>query len=161
MSLQGLQSLSCAVARAVSTIGDPWTLMILKELFLKSRRFDEIQALTGISPHLLSTRMRKLEQAGIVRRKAYLERPKRYEYRLTEKGISLWPVIITLKEWGERWHEWPAGIPLRLRHRSCDHEMQLALTCSCCGEEVGPRDVMLEMSRDMTAERRSMAGTQA
>ncbi|AOH87206.1 hypothetical protein AWL63_23890 (plasmid) [Sphingomonas panacis] len=160
MSLNGLRSLTCAVAKTVSTIGDPWTLMILKELFLKNRRFDEIQAMTGMSPHLLSVRMRKLEQADIVRRQAYLERPKRYEYRLTEKGISLWPVIITLKEWGERWHEWPSGVPLKLRHASCGHEMQLELSCSRCGDGVGPRDVTLEMSSDMTAERRLMAGAQ-
>lgn len=135
--------------------------MILKELFLKTRRFDEIQAMTGISPHLLSVRMRKLERAGIVRRQTYQERPKRHDYRLTEKGISLWPVIVTIKEWGDSWNEWPSGTPLRLRHRSCGHEMGLALSCSCCGEAVGPRDVTLEMSSEMTAERRKLARAQA
>lgn len=157
MSIADLDSLTCAIARTVATVGDPWTLMILKELFLKNRRFDEIQAMTGISPHLLSVRMRKLETAGVVLRQTYLERPKRYEYRLTEKGIDLWPVIITLKEWGERWHEWPSGAPLQLRHRSCSHEMQLKLTCSYCGDGVGPRDVTPEMSGEMLVQRKKMA----
>lgn len=158
MSIADLDSLTCTVARTVGTVGDPWTLMILKELFLRNRRFDEIQSMTGISPHLLSVRIRKLEGAGIVLRRAYSEHPKRYEYHLTKKGIDLWPVIIALKEWGERWHEWPSGVPLKLRHRSCGQEMQLKLTCSSCGDGVGPRDVTLEMSDEMATERNRTAG---
>ncbi|RJG39868.1 helix-turn-helix domain-containing protein [Mesorhizobium sp. DCY119] len=157
MSIANLDSLTCSIARTVATVGDPWSLMILKELFLKNCRFGGIQAMIGISPHLLSVRMRTLESAGIVCRHTYLERPKRYEYRLTEKGIDLWPLIITLKEWGERWHEWPSGAPLQLRHKSCGHEMQLKLACSCCGDVVGPRDVTSEMSGEMVVQRQAMA----
>lgn len=70
----------------------------------------------------------------------------------------MWPVVIALKQWGDRSHEWPEGGPLRLRHKSCGDEMQPRLTCSSCGEEVGPRDVALEMTREMAAERKMMAG---
>ena len=100
MRASELAEMTCTVARSISAIGDPWTLMIMKELFLGQRRFDDIQTYTGISPHLLSVRMKRLERQGIVQRRAYQQHPARYEYLLTEKGIDIWPILIAFKDIG-------------------------------------------------------------
>src|SRR5688572_10462993 len=95
--------------------------MVVRELFLGSRRFDEFLAQTGISPHLLSVRLRELESAGIVERRAYQARPVRHDYRLTPKGVDLWGVVTALRDWGDRWGEWPHGAPVQVRHTACGH----------------------------------------
>lgn len=148
---------SCPVARSIDVVGDPWTLMVLRELFLGSHRFDELEAQTGVSPHLLSLRMRKLQDAGIVVRHAYQERPTRYEYQLTAKGLDLWPVIMALRAWGDRWHDWPEGKPVKLRHQGCGKRSEPKIVCSGCGEPMGPRDVSIEMSRPAATARRARA----
>ena len=119
MPLSGIGKQHCSVARTVGLIGDPWTLMVLRELFLGSRRFDQFQVYTGASPHLLSVRLRSLLEAQIVERHAYQERPVRYEYRLTDKGIALWPVITAMREWGDRWNGVAGTAPARITHKDC------------------------------------------
>jgi DNA-binding HxlR family transcriptional regulator len=147
----------CTTARTVNIVGDPWTIMILKEMFLGGTRFDDLQTFTGVSPHLLSVRMRKLEKAGIVRRRAYQARPTRYEYRLTAKGIDLWPIIVAFKNWSERWVAWPDGEPLKIRHKTCNNFTSLKIVCSHCDLPIGARDVEHEMSAAMIKERKTMA----
>ena len=156
MRTSQLVKMTCTIARSVDAIGDPWTIMIVKELFLGQRRFDDIQTYTGVSPHLLSVRMRKLEKQGIVQRHAYQQRPTRYEYRLTEKGIDLWPILIALKDWSARWGKWPEGEPLNIRHKACDHVTSLKVVCSYCAEPITARDVKQEMSAAMLNERARM-----
>ncbi len=154
MSLAGLAAQTCSVARALSIVGDAWALMIVRELFLGSRRFDEFLAHTGISPHLLSVRLRWLEADGIVVRQAYQERPVRHEYRLTRKGLDLWPVITTLRQWADRWGEWPHGPPVKVRHKACGHLARAKTVCAACGEAIGPLDVEVVMSPPAQEERR-------
>ncbi|MCC6609566.1 MAG: helix-turn-helix transcriptional regulator, partial [Burkholderiales bacterium] len=93
----------CPIARALAVVGDRWTVLILRELFLGVNRFEEIQAQTGMSSHLLSTRLKRLEGDGIVARRPYSDRPPRHEYRLTDKGLDLYPLLLSLKAWGEKW----------------------------------------------------------
>ena len=93
----------CPIARALAVVGDRWTVLILRELFLGVKRFEEFQQQTGMSPHLLSTRLKRLEAEGIVVRRPYSERPVRHEYRLTDKGAALFGVIVGLKQWGDRY----------------------------------------------------------
>ncbi len=81
----------CSVARTVSVIGDRWTLLILRDCFLRVRRFEEFQERLGITRHVLADRLRKLVKAGVLRKVAYQARPRRYEYRLTDKGLDLHP----------------------------------------------------------------------
>lgn len=157
MRASQLVKMTCTIARSVDTIGDPWTIMIMKELFLGQRRFDDIQMYTGMSPHLLSVRMKKLEKRGIVRRRPYQQRPTRYEYRLTGKGIDLWPILVALKDWSARWGKWPEGEPLNIRHKACGHVTALKVVCSHCGEPINARDVRQEMSAAMLKERTRMA----
>lgn len=160
MPLSTIGDQTCSVARAVAEIGDPWVLMIVRELFLGSRRFDDFLAYTSASPPLLTQRLRALEQAGIVERERYQERPPRYEYRLSDKGQALWPVISALREWGDRWHRQPGGAPLRVHHRGCTRSATLKLVCEACGETVGPRDMEVKLSAAAVQERRAVRAAQ-
>jgi DNA-binding HxlR family transcriptional regulator len=146
-----IRDLPCSVARTLSAIGDRWTLLVLRDLFLGARRFEQLEASLGCSPHLLSTRLGKLCAEGIVERRLYRERPERHEYRLTEKGRDLYPVIASLLAWGDRWMSDPHGPPVVLEHRPCGQRATPELRCSECGEPIDPR----EMRAHLRAERPS------
>ena len=153
MRVSNIGEATCSVARALGAIGDAWTLLILRELFLGQHRFEAFQAQTGMAPYLLSRRLAKLVADGIVTRSAYRQRPARYEYRLTEKGLDLHGVVVSLARWGDRWEAGPAGPPLTLIHKACGQETSPVLTCSACGERVGPRDLRARIGPAMLAER--------
>jgi DNA-binding HxlR family transcriptional regulator len=131
----------CSVARALSVVGDRWTLLILRDLFLGSHRFEQFEASLRASPHLISTRLRKLVDHGILERLAYREKPVRHEYRLTEKGRDLYPVIAGLLGWGDRWMADEDGPPVTLVHEKCGHRTNPELHCSECGERLEAREV--------------------
>lgn len=147
----------CPVARALAVVGDRWTVLILRELFLGVKRFEEFQAQTGMSSHLLSTRLKRLEGDGIVARHPYSERPPRHEYRLTSKGLDLYPLLLSLKAWGEKWGGFePETEPaLVITHRQCGHETGLKLVCPSCDEPYGPRDATVTLGKNFNAERRA------
>ncbi|WP_109478229.1 helix-turn-helix domain-containing protein [Paraburkholderia sp. C35] len=150
--------LTCSLARSLSLIGDAWTLLIVRELFLGTRRYDDFIAVTGMAPKLLSARLKKLEAAGLVKRVLYMDKPKRYEYRLTRMGVELHPVMVTITQWGNRWRK-PRGEktpPLQFRHKTCGHVAEAALICSCCGEGFNPQEIEPIQSTAFLAERESM-----
>jgi DNA-binding HxlR family transcriptional regulator len=93
----------CPIARSLSVVGDKWTLLIMRELNFGVRRFDDIQALTGISPFLLATRLKRLEKEGVIDKRLYNRRPPRYEYHATQKGHALDEVLLMLRAWGMKW----------------------------------------------------------
>jgi DNA-binding HxlR family transcriptional regulator len=130
---------NCSVGRAVELIGDRHTVLVLRECFLGERRFDRLQRNTGIARNILSDRLSKLVAHEILGRRLYQERPPRYEYRLTEKGIDLWPVLISLMEWGRRHGGGDEAI--LLQHRACGAVMKPRLSCPECGEQLAARDV--------------------
>jgi len=132
---------TCSVARALSEVGDRWTLLLLREAFLRTRRFGDFVERTGAARNLVADRLQKLVDAGILERRRYQERPARDEYRLTGKGLDLYPVLMALVRWGDRWHDDGRGKPLRHIHRPCQHEMHAVMVCSECGEPLAPRDV--------------------
>ena len=131
----------CSVARTLSVIGERWTLLVLREAFLRTRRFDDFQRLTGAPRPILADRLRTLVEQGILERRPYGSHPDRFEYRLTEKGLDLYPVIVSLMEWGDRWMPDELGAPVTLEHRGCGHEITPVLTCPGCGDRVGARDI--------------------
>lgn len=131
----------CSVARTLAVVGDRWTLMILRDCFLGTRRFDDFQTQLGATPHVLSDRLRKLVHEGVLERVVYQERPSRSEYRLTEKGLELYPVIASLVRWGDRWQAGEAGPPLALHHRRCGRCTTPTLVCSECHEPLDPREM--------------------
>ena len=111
---------TCSVARALEVVGERWTLLILRDLFLGVRRFEAIQQDLGIARNVLATRLDKLVTEGVVKRHRYNERPPRDEYRLTEKGLDLWPAVVALMQWGDHHAPAPGGPPTVLRHRDCE-----------------------------------------
>jgi DNA-binding HxlR family transcriptional regulator len=132
---------SCSIARTLSVIGDRWTLLVLREAFLRTRRFEEFQAHLGATRHLLADRLQKLVDHGVFERVRYQERPARYEYKLTEKGRDLYPIIVSLLGWGDRWMADESGPPIELVHRDCGHRMVPVPTCPHCGGRISARDV--------------------
>jgi DNA-binding HxlR family transcriptional regulator len=132
---------ACSVARTVSVIGDRWTLLILRDCFLRVRRFEEFEQRLGITRHILADRLRKLVAAGVLAKVAYQERPVRYEYRLTEKGLDLHPVLLALVGWGDAHKAGASGRPKLYQHRDCGHLFDPVMTCSACGGAVTARNV--------------------
>src|SRR5688500_13683640 len=103
MRRTSFESMNCSIARSLEIVGDWWTLLVVRDALLGIRRFEHFQARLGIARNILTARLKGLVDRGILERHAYQERPRRFEYRLTKKGLDLFPVIIALKEWGDRW----------------------------------------------------------
>src|SRR3954453_3093027 len=141
MRHSGLQQENCSIARTVAVLGERWTLVILREAFSRRRRFEDIQRDLGIARNILADRLQTLVAEGILERQAYQQRPKRFEYRLTDKGRDLYPVLIALMQWGDRYTAGDAGPPVELVHQTCGHVMHPQLVCDPCGEPVDPREV--------------------
>jgi DNA-binding HxlR family transcriptional regulator len=135
---------ACSIARSLEVLGERWTLLVLREAFRRTRRFEDFQRNLGIARNVLTDRLGRLVDEGILRREQYQERPARFEYRLTDKGLALWPVMITLMQWGDRFYSDPDGPPVVVHHRDCGGEVTDHLTCTKCGAELGPRDVVAE-----------------
>ncbi len=143
MKWDDIQELPCSIARTLAVIGDRWTLMIVRDCFLGSRRFEQFQKNLGISRHRLSERLGKLVDYGILRKVPYQDSPLRYDYRLTRKGVDLYPVLMAMVHWGDTWMDEGRGAPLLYTHSRCGQTMHLEPHCSACGEKVDPRDVGL------------------
>ena len=145
----------CPIARSLAVLGDRWTMLIIRELFIGTRRFDAFQAQTGMSSHLLSVRLKRLEGDGIIERRLYQDRPRRYEYRLTSKGKDLHGVVLALRAWGLRWcgFDWDAEPAVRLIHTTCGGEVGSAPICRHCGETMKPRDIRVAFSDAFATER--------
>jgi len=140
MRAADLADQNCSIARPASLLGDRWTLLILRQAFNGIKRFEDFQTSLGISRSLLSERLGRLVDAGVLRREPYKDSVRtRDRYRLTEMGLDLYPVLMALREWGDRYMA-EDGPPLEIRHRGCGGEPTLELCCSKCGEEVGARD---------------------
>jgi len=135
---------NCSVARALEVLGDRWTLLVIRDAFLGVRRFDDFQRNLGVARNVLSDRLQRLVDEGLLERQRYQERPERFEYRLSEKGIELWPTIITLMKWGDRYYAPPEGKPRIVRHRDCGGEVTGSLTCDRCGARLTAREVVSE-----------------
>ena len=129
----------CSVARTLEIVGEKWALLAVREVFLGNRRFDEMIRRTGAPRDTLAARLRTLVASGILERRQYSEHPARYEYRLTEAGRDLYPVIVTLMRWGDKHLAGEDGPPLVLEHH-CGHRLEARLVCESCGEAVDPRD---------------------
>lgn len=134
----------CSIAGALEVIGERWSLLVVRELLLGVRRFNEIAANTGAPRDILTTRLRRLEDVGVVERSEYSQRPRRYEYRLTPAGRDLLPVIMTLRQWGER-HVTGEVLPPVYDH-SCGERFEPRLDCAACGQPADGRSLTL---RDM------------
>jgi DNA-binding HxlR family transcriptional regulator len=142
----------CSIARTLEVVGEWWTLLVLREAFRGVRRFDAMQANLGIARNTLTARLRTLEAHGILERRCYQERPARFEYRLTQKGRDLYPVLVALMQWGDRYAAGAAGPPVRLVHMGCGHDAPPVLACGHCGEPVTARDIRAVDARHPTTD---------
>ena len=133
--------MNCSVARTLEIVGEWWSMLVIREAFNGVRRFDDMQERLGIARNVLATRLQTLVDHGVLERRRYQERPERFEYRLTEKGLDLYPVLVSLMRWGDRWTAGEAGPPLTLVHQPCGKVLTPVMTCPECGGEVRPRDV--------------------
>jgi len=143
MQWNSLAKENCSLARSLAVVGDRWTLLILRDAFLRVRRFEEFEASLGIARRVLSERLALLAGEGILKKIAYQDNPLRHEYRLTEKGLELYPVILSLVHWGDKYYDKKKGPPLLHRHKVCGHDFRAVMTCSECGEPVSARDVIV------------------
>ncbi len=134
MSRGSFAEMSCSLARAVDVVGDTWTPLVLRDLFLGVDTFEAIVSDLGISRALLVSRLDALEAGGVVERERYRERPERFRYRLTAAGRELVPILVALTQWGDRWRA-PDGPPIVFRH-DCGHRLDVAITCPRCDRAV-------------------------
>ena len=133
----------CSFSRTLSVIGDRWSLMILRDCFMKVRRFEDFQDRLGIGRPILAERLKKLVANFILTKVAYQEGPTRYEYRLTQKGLDLYPVVMAIVHWGDIHMADRKGRPLLHQHLTCGHSFDPVTICSECNAELSARDVRI------------------
>jgi DNA-binding HxlR family transcriptional regulator len=141
MERTSFSQMRCSLARGLELIGDWWSPLIIRDLFLNVSRFDELVKDLGISRNLLTRRLKSLVINGIVERVAYQTRPARYAYRLTEAGRDLVPAILALTAWGDRWARPREGSPILFVHKACGHRFEPQVTCSACAQVISAETV--------------------
>jgi DNA-binding HxlR family transcriptional regulator len=146
MERKSFAEMDCSVAQCLEVVGEWWSMLIIRDAFLGVSRFDDLQRRLGISRNILQQRLARLVEADVLQKVAYSQHPERFDYKLTEKGRDLWPVLTAMRQWGDRYAA-PAGPPLQLRHQACGEIAQCVLVCDQCGEPIGPRDVSVVTSR--------------
>jgi DNA-binding HxlR family transcriptional regulator len=137
---KSFSDMHCSVAQCLEVVGEWWSLLIIRDVFLGVTRFDQMQERLGISRNVLNQRLGRLVSVGVLAKVPYSEHPPRFDYRLTDKGRDLWPVITAMRQWGDRYAA-PDGPPMELIHKHCGQVSQATVVCSECGEPMGPRDV--------------------
>jgi DNA-binding HxlR family transcriptional regulator len=131
----------CTIARSVDVLGDHWNLLLIRQACLGTRRFDDFQRELGIGRNILTQRLNRLVDEGMLKRVEYQQTPARHEYRLTQKGREVYPILAAMAAWGDRWLTGPEGTPLVLHHTTCDHDMHAVVVCSECAEALDVREV--------------------
>jgi DNA-binding HxlR family transcriptional regulator len=139
----------CAVARTLALIGDRWSFRILRESFFGVRRFDELASHTGAARNILADRLERLVEGGVLERRLYQERPKRFEYILTAAGLDLYPAFLLLMRWGDRWRRPAEGVPLLIIHKACGRPTVAELVNAETGRAIDPRDVTFRAAYDL------------
>ena len=132
----------CSVAGTLAVVGEKWSLLVLREAFLGVRRFADFQQALGAPRAVLPDRLNTLVEQGILRRVPYQAEGERqrHEYRLTQKGIDLYPTLVALMQWGDRYLG-DGDVPVELEHKDCGATVHLALVCDAGHELSGAREV--------------------
>jgi DNA-binding HxlR family transcriptional regulator len=130
-----LAAMQCSIARTLDAIGDKWSLLIIRDAFYGVHRFDDFQRELGVARNVLTDRLQKLVERGVLEKRQYEERPPRFEYRLTERGRDLVGVVLVMMRWGDRWTS-EGDAPVTIIHTTCGHETHPLVACSECGEEL-------------------------
>lgn len=138
--------LSCPIVRSAMLLGDEWILLALRALFRGPLRFDDLQKQTGAATNILTTRLNRLIEGGLVEKVPYQERPPRFNYQLTKAGMGLFPVVLELMRFGEEYLQCPDAKPVRLRHSECGKLSRPGQNCSECGKPLKLGNVTMEDS---------------
>ncbi len=134
---------NCSIERTLDIVGEKWTFLVLREAFTGVRRFADMQAITGAPRQVLSARLARLVDEGLLRKEPYREpgQRQRDEYRLTEKGRDLYPLLVALMHWGDKYLAGDEGAPVLLTHRDCGALIEQRFRCAEGHEVSGPREV--------------------
>ncbi|MDS1271840.1 helix-turn-helix domain-containing protein [Lipingzhangella sp. LS1_29] len=133
--------MTCSIARTWDVIGEPWSPLILRNIYIGVTRFEQLHESLGISRKVLTERLKWLLDYGVLERRAYSERPPRHEYTLTPKGTELCDLLLAMVRWGDRWTAGEAGPPVLYRHHACGRISHIEPHCSECGEPMHATDV--------------------
>jgi DNA-binding HxlR family transcriptional regulator len=136
--------MTCSIARSFGVAGEPWSPLVIRDVYIGINRFDDLHRDLGISRKVLAERLKHLIDAGMLERRAYSERPPRYEYVLTEMGSEFVDVLMAVVAWGDRWTAGDAGPPILYRHHSCGQVTHVEPHCAACGEILRSGDVDVE-----------------
>ena len=132
----------CSIAKSLEVIGERWSLLIVRDVFNGHRRFGEIQSSLGVARNVLAARLQRLVDEDILERRPYQASPPRHEYFLTEKGLDLWPTLIALLSWGDRYSPRPGGPPKVILHKVCGGQVSERGICESCGKVLNARDAI-------------------
>ena len=147
--------MQCSIARTLEVVGEWWTMLIIRDAFSGVRRFDDFQRSLGIARNVLAGRLQTLVDHDILERRRYQERPDRFEYRLTPRGRDLYPVIVGLLGWGDRWAtDSDPAPPVVLTHASCGHDVVPELTCPACHQAIAPQAMRWRYAEHVPTEHR-------
>jgi DNA-binding HxlR family transcriptional regulator len=152
---------SCTIAAALEVIGDPWTLLVIRDAFQGVRRFEQWQDRLGVARNVLAARLKSLVRHGVLEPQAYSERPLRHEYVLTRKGKDLYAVLLTLHGWGAKHLYGDKGAGVSFIHKGCGQELDPSLACGCCGALVKPRDLEIRFKSGLPTVGEVLSKTEA
>jgi DNA-binding HxlR family transcriptional regulator len=144
MQRTDFSQMTCSIARSLAVAGEPWSPLVLRDVWVGINRFDDIQRDLGLSRKVLADRLKHLVEEGMLERRPYSAHPPRHEYALTRKGLEFVDVLMAMAAWGDRWTAGEAGPPVLRRHRACGQITQVELRCSGCGEPLHSTDVDVE-----------------
>lgn len=133
--------MACSIARTLDVIGEPWSPLILRNVYVGISRFDQIQQSLDISRKVLTERLKWLVENDVLERREYSSRPPRHEYTLTTKGLELCDLLLVMVRWGDRWTAGEAGPPVLYRHHACGEISHVELRCSVCARPMSAADV--------------------
>jgi DNA-binding HxlR family transcriptional regulator len=136
MPYRPFEDQNCSVAGALAVVGERWTLLVLREVLLGRRRFQEIKRNTGIATNILTDRLATLIEHGVLERRLYSEQPESYEYVPTQKARDVRPILIGLVQWGDKYVNAERGAPRVHVHTTCGHDADPTLVCGHCGEPI-------------------------
>jgi len=145
MERTNYQASNCSIARTLQVVGEKWTLLILRESFYGASRFEQFHQVLQCPRNVLSERLSKLVDERILERSEYREpgRRARHEYRMTDLGRELTPILLALREWGDRHKTDPAGPPVLALHAGCGRQLHVTITCEAAHQVAGPEEIEL------------------
>lgn len=145
-------SIACPLARTARLVGDEWILLILRELFKRPHKFDELQKASGAATNILTNRLQRMMDAGMIKKTPYQERPLRYEYKLARAGYAMLPMLLEMMRYSEDYFPCADEAPNQLRHIDCGQLTKAGQRCSHCGGELSIHNLRLEPTKPLQAQ---------